>query len=275
MSENKAGMPSADDSATPEPLPVAPPSGKKPCPVCGNEIPAPAIKCTECDSPLGGKACVSCGAPMPPNAERCWRCQSFQNWRRHISVNQLTLALLASILSIAGLLAPQVLHFINLRSRTSGFFLDIDQVKNERHFIIVRLTNGGGRSSQVEDARIDFKRTVKDPSRVQGTVLDVMNRSAMIVPAAGTVDLELYADNLTFVGAPIGGDSASDNNYKRDVAKDLCTTDAVLTINVRERDRLNRLEKPQPVTIAMTRDTMEMWVLERTTGQKVQEINCP
>jgi predicted nucleic acid-binding Zn ribbon protein len=272
MSDSDAGVPSSD---LPWVIVVAPPpTTMKLCRICGKDIPASAIKCTECDSPLYGLNCVVCGAPMPTKATRCSQCDGFQDWRRRIPGDQVTLALLVSILSITGLLAPQVLHFINLRSRTSGFFLDVDQVKaDRRHFITVRLTNEGGRSAQVEMAHIDFRRT-HGISRVKGTDLDIANRSAMIVPATATVDLKLYTDDLTFVGEPSGPAEANDA-YNKDVAKELCSTDVLLTINVRERDRFNRLGKPNSVTMAMTRDAAESWVLERATGKIPEDTSCP
>jgi predicted nucleic acid-binding Zn ribbon protein len=261
-------------------LPATP---EKPCPICGKQIPNSAIKCILCDSPLGGPACVTCGAPIPLKAKRCWQCDSFQDWRKRIPGDNVTLALLLSILSIIGILAPEILHFINLRSRTSGFFLDADHENKKyagQHFITVRLTNDGGRSAQVEEdrgaARIDFKRTVSDRSRVLGADLDIVNRGAMIIRAGRTVDLALNADNLTFVGAPADdAPSIQKDNYRHQIAQDLCTTDAVLTINIRGRDRFNRLEKARPVTMAMTRDKMNAWVLERTIGNPQGEINCP
>ncbi|HEX3070756.1 MAG TPA: hypothetical protein VHX14_19460, partial [Thermoanaerobaculia bacterium] len=161
-----------------------------------------------------------------------------------------------------------------LRSRTSGFFLDVDRAKDDNHhFIAVRLTNDGGRSAQVDNARIEFTKTGSGPSKVLASDLDIVNRGSMIVPAGGSVDLTLYGENLTFVGAPTD-DSNLKDKYKQQVAEDLCSTIAVLTINVHERDRLNRLENPQPVTMPMTKDAMQSWVLERTTGKQPKDT-CP
>jgi predicted nucleic acid-binding Zn ribbon protein len=260
------------------PAAVPPSSSLKPCDVCGKDIQRSALKCTECESAQGGTDCLICGARIPRHALRCSQCDSFQDWRRHIPGNQVTLALLVSILSVLSTLSPQILRFINLRSETAGFFLDVEKqnpnTSTARHYIRVRLRNEGGRPAQVEKATasIEFRRKQKDsPSRVKSTELDIINRGAMIIPASSVSDLLLYVDDLTFDGAP--NNPAKNDDYKAGISKELCSTNAFVVVNIRERSRFNSLGAAKPVEMEMTKSAAQSWVQERLVGRP-QEPNC-
>ncbi|SRR6266568_4694611 len=266
--------------------PLAPPTAVptsallKQCDICGKPIPREAKKCTECDSAQNGKDCVVCGARMPLKARRCGQCESFQDWRRRIPGDQTTLALLAAILSILGTLGPQVLKFIDLRSQTTGFFLDIERPGAERHCITVRLVNDGGRPALAESARIDFVPEVKQQRRVQAADLAIVNRTAKGIQARKSSDLALYIRDLKFVGAPklppfadAAALDAANNAYKADVAQALCSTKTVLTVQVNERDWVNRV-KPHPVTVELDKDAAQKWVLERMVGKNHPKVGC-
>lgn len=189
----------------------------------------------------------------------------------------MTLALTTSVLSLIGLLAPQALKFVNLHSRTSGFFRDVDSKQREdRHLITVTLTNEGGRSAEVQSARIDFKRSDGRPSSLASADLDIQNRSAMIVRPSATVDLALWAENVMAAGTPpVTAASSVKDDFKLKLAEELCNTDAVVNITVRERSRFNILEPPTPIPMPLTRDGLQVWVLERTTGKPPINVGCP
>ncbi|UWQ15454.1 hypothetical protein K3556_06085 [Aliiroseovarius sp. M344] len=48
------------------------------------------------------KLCVVCADSIPSQAIKCTRCQSYQNWRRHLSVGNSSLALLVALLAVIG-----------------------------------------------------------------------------------------------------------------------------------------------------------------------------
>jgi len=57
--------------------------------------------------------CSQCRHEIPRGALLCTKCNSYQDWRRHISVSQLSLALIAAILSITGIVAPELYKLVH------------------------------------------------------------------------------------------------------------------------------------------------------------------
>lgn len=262
----------------PGPSEVPPPSPTKPCEVCGLPIPATAIKCKECKSAQRGKDCVHCGASIPGKATVCSECDGYQDWRRRVPVSQMTLALLVAVFSVIGASFPYAVKFINLRSQTSGFFLEtaIDKTltnSDERSVITARLTNDGGRASEAKGARIDFGLAALPPA-----TLEIMNRNSSVVPAGGTSDIRLFVYGLKTKQPPGANVTEQQSNAARaDLALALCSAKVTLFVSVRERSRLGRLESPkdlEPIDIPTA--TAREWVLERILGvPDPEKEKCP
>ncbi|MGI2228276.1 hypothetical protein [Shewanella frigidimarina] len=52
--------------------------------------------------------CSQCRHEIPKDALLCSKCNSYQDWRRYISGSQISLALIAAILSITGIVIPEM-----------------------------------------------------------------------------------------------------------------------------------------------------------------------
>lgn len=50
----------------------------------------------------GQKACLACGSSIPESASLCIHCETYQDWRRHISIGNSTLALIIALLALIG-----------------------------------------------------------------------------------------------------------------------------------------------------------------------------
>lgn len=234
-------------------------SKKKPCVACGYLIPLSAAWCKECRAPQSGEACRVCGAFMPRHASVCNTCKAYQDWRRRIPGDQVTLALIAAILSVLGAVLPKFVDFVNLPSRTSGFFLSNTKEpavsgSNDFTVITVRLVNEGGRPAQVERAKIDFGSSEVPPIEE----FTIVNRENMVVPGGGKfVDLKLYARELM---QPMSADAIER------LANDVSATTTTITVSVRERSRvLGELQSEADVTIKVPAATARDWVYQRLT----------
>jgi hypothetical protein len=52
------------------------------------------------------RPCSTCCEPIAAVAKKCIYCESYQDWRRHLSMSSSILALLVALVSVAGLAAP-------------------------------------------------------------------------------------------------------------------------------------------------------------------------
>lgn len=241
---------------------------KKICKGCGNKIPIPAVVCKDCKSPQTEKACCICGTLIPATANYCNACKGFQDWRRRIPGDQVALALLVAILSLVGTLVPQILKFINLPSRTSGFFLEsklfpeTEPPYTKTHSVLtVRLTNEGGRPAQVEGARIDFG----DAGLTAVPDLEIVDRAASVVPLRDKSDVKLFAYDL--VNPPTTQDQIDR------VALQLCKAEVNIFVSVRERSRVFGALLPardlDPIRVPAR--TALAWFVERVTPHPTKE----
>ncbi len=48
------------------------------------------------------KACLECAQMIPVAAAKCSKCGSYQDWRRHVSFGQATLALAIAVIALGG-----------------------------------------------------------------------------------------------------------------------------------------------------------------------------
>jgi hypothetical protein len=123
------------------------------CGICGEPIARDASYCNACKSAqtVLYTNCVVCQARMPEDARRCNACSSFQDWRRHVSYSQSTLALLVALVSALGSLFLQMSNVLNRNSDTSfvvtGATSDI---------IVLAVANTGRSASVLQHFDLEF-----------------------------------------------------------------------------------------------------------------------
>jgi hypothetical protein len=245
------------------------------CVVCGEQIADTAARCKHCKASQTSLACRLCGAFLAKGARYCNECKTYQGWRSAIPGNALVLSLIASVLSLIGLLAPQVLKFLDLRSKTSGYFLDtrIDKPASgseDDSVILVTVTNEGLRPARVEHASLNF-----GTPRILDADLEILNRDALVIPPKDSRDLKLYADALLIVGWPAAdAKKAVLDQAKADLGKALCEAKVTLSVTVVERNRLGNLEPERDIgPLPFVRGTARKWVFERIGGDDPGD--CP
>jgi hypothetical protein len=243
-----------------------PPPCVKECDVCGSEIAISARWCKECEAPQKGHACRNCGAVIPIGATVCKSCDAFQDWRRSIPGDQVTLALLVAVFTALGALAPYVIKFINLPSKTSGLMLKMDPNPDVtgRSFMVVRLTNDGGRPAKVERARIEIP--IGDSKR--SIDFDIKNRESMVVAAGSTSDVNLFATEIP--------DAPSGLKEVQALAAALCKAKVNIYVGMRERSRVFGTLMPEKEieAIEVPSTTARDWVFERIIVDGFEKRDC-
>jgi len=77
------------------------------------------------------RVCKACGSEIPKTAIKCVHCNSYQNWRRHVSIGNSTLALIVALVAVLGS-ASETLW---------GIYKDYSQVKLKKlEFALVELS---------------------------------------------------------------------------------------------------------------------------------------
>lgn len=252
-------------SAVPKAVPPAPET--KVCKGCGNGIPIAATLCKDCKTPQYEKPCRTCGALIPLSATVCNACKGFQDWRRRVPGDQVVLALLVALLSVLSTLLPQLMKFINLPSRTTGFFVEsaLPSFSQDHSMLTVRLMNEGGRPSEVESARIDFGVQGLEPV----PELEIVDRRRMIVPPRGKSDVNFFIYDLPH-------SPATQKDVDR-VANLLCTATVNIYVSVRERSRVFGTRQPAKEidAIQIPARIAHDWVVERLTTPSPTTKECP
>lgn len=245
------------------------------CRACAETIEETATRCKHCKSWQSASPCRVCGAYLPNGAKYCNECKSYQGWRGAIPGNALVLSLIASVLSLIGLLAPQLFKFLDLRSKTSGYFLETRPDKaasgsEDDSVIVVTVTNEGLRPVRVEHASIHF-----GTPRIAETDLEILNRDALVVPPKSSRELKLYSDALPIAGWP-AADAKKEvlDAAKAELGNVLCQAEVTLSVTVVERGRLGNLEPERDIgPLPIVRRTARKWVFERTAGDDPGD--CP
>ncbi|HEX6160093.1 MAG TPA: hypothetical protein VF111_08005 [Thermoanaerobaculia bacterium] len=204
---------------------------------------------------------------MPLKALVCGSCKGYQDWRRRIPGDQITLALMVAIFSLVGSLVPLLIEFINLPSQTSGFFLgmafDPLTKSDERSVLTVRLTNEGGRAALATGGRIAF-----DLPELASIDLEIVNRNGSVVPPEGSTDVNLFVHGLKLAMPAAERTQEELNSDKEKLAQRLCTATAHLFVGIRERTRIAGTLLPaqelEPIPVPIF--TARTWVLERVVG---------
>lgn len=237
------------------------------CLACGMDIPSAATRCKTCKAPQQAKPCRVCGAYIDRQARFCVDCKSYQDFRRSIPANALVLSLVASILSLTGLLAPQFLKFLDLRSKTSGFYLEtrIDGAasgSDQDSVIFVTIENDGLRPASVERASLDL-----GTPRISVTELEILNREAMTIPPRSSRQLKLFAESLAITDWPANEPREVMMAAKAKLGQDLCTANPTLSVFVVEHGRLGNREQARNIgPLPFVKRAARKWVFERAEG---------
>jgi len=175
------------------------------CPACKLPTPAHDQRCIHCKTYPDGDECWQCGGSIPKGARRCNDCNVFQNWRRFVPMSEVTLALILSIISVISAVAPPVVRYFSNHSETYVHVLGTGRIAEEPT-IRVLVVNSGKRASFVKSARIIFDRSGQKRIDADETDLEVKNPDdALIAPgehaviqfSVGSVARVIGADNKT------------------------------------------------------------------------------
>lgn len=99
------------------------------------------------------KACRACGIEIPASAFVCHECSFYQDWRRHLNVGQLTLALLVALVSVFGAIMPPL--FSMLKPQHSKFGAHLVSAFGEAPSFFV--FNSGNAPGAVSTGFVSFK----------------------------------------------------------------------------------------------------------------------
>jgi hypothetical protein len=89
--------------------------------------------------------CKLCMSPVPKGAQKCVECGGMQNWQRHITIDNTSIALLIALLSTVGLLATLFEQY--LVPEKSDIFAHWTSMLGDEFFFL--LVNDGPRSAIV------------------------------------------------------------------------------------------------------------------------------
>lgn len=97
-----------------------------------------------------GSLCLTCCKPIHPKAKKCSECDSYQDWRRHLSMGSSVLALLVALVSVLALGAPLIKAA--LTPEDSNLRILFQGIRNNQLYAMV--TNSGIRPGSIEGARL-------------------------------------------------------------------------------------------------------------------------
>ncbi len=112
-------------------------------------------------------ACLVCREVIKPNARKCIHCNSFQNWRRFVSVSTTVLSLLVALVSVLSVGIPAVLTAMPKDTDIEASIIDVKKVAikdsnsgepKEQAMVTIFLTNRGKKPGAV--GRIDGEATL-------------------------------------------------------------------------------------------------------------------
>jgi hypothetical protein len=115
------------------------------------------------------KSCVVCGALMPLRAVKCTICDSFQDWKRYLSVNTTAIALLTALVSVIATSAPTLIGWFE--GDNSDLRVNF-QRDDHSGGVILGAFNGGNRPGGIKDITlfVPLKNTEGTPLTYRGTI---------------------------------------------------------------------------------------------------------
>jgi hypothetical protein len=95
--------------------------------------------------------CTTCFKPIDPRAKKCTGCDSYQDWRRHLSMSGSVLALLVALVSVIALATPMIQAA--LAPKDSKLHFTVQGVAHNQIYIMV--SNSGTRPGSVTGLAIN------------------------------------------------------------------------------------------------------------------------
>ena len=107
----------------------------------------------ETDDPGEAEAfCSTCREPIHPRARKCKTCDSYQDWRRHLSMSASVLALLVALVSVLSFAIPTMAEFL----KEDGSNVSIAYQGMLRGNIYFMVSNSGNRPGAIGDGGINI-----------------------------------------------------------------------------------------------------------------------
>lgn len=144
-------------------------------------------------SPPDSTICRTCREEIKPGARKCVRCDSYQDWRRFLSMSSSVLALLIALISVLTVAVPIIV--VAVHPNKSDLVVAVQDVSSARTFRLF-VSNQGNRPAALGRAR--FVGTTHSLGNAAGRFtfpLNLVGGSSQIVPAGGATILT-YTLNL-------------------------------------------------------------------------------
>jgi predicted nucleic acid-binding Zn ribbon protein len=173
-------------------VPTALPS-KKHCVVCDRDILVQAEQCEFCNAAQRKRPCLVCKQPIPEDARICNGCKKYQNWWRHLTISQLTLSLLISLVAVFPPAITAITYFRDYDSHTYAILTNADA-----NAIDLYVWNTGRKPSAILTCVLNF-----GDVPIQNAELDPVDRTKVVVPPNGYTTIKLTIPELKKEAKPI------------------------------------------------------------------------
>lgn len=130
------------------------------------------------EDPHQPASCSTCYKPIHPRAKKCTECDSFQDWRRYLSISSSILALLVALVSVVALAAPALIAM--LTPKTAQIELAQQGAVNNQLFVLA--TNSGIRPGSITSAYMGFSDFFDDSKNTDTDLIAMPVEPLIILP---------------------------------------------------------------------------------------------
>ncbi|NDW51836.1 hypothetical protein [Aliiroseovarius sp. PrR006] len=103
------------------------------------------------DDQIERKLCVVCAETIPKQALICVSCQSYQDWRRHLSIGNSSLALIVALLAVLGPATSGVISLLTWREDALTKKVEFAIAELSQHMATVLVSNRSDRAFIVSE----------------------------------------------------------------------------------------------------------------------------
>lgn len=97
--------------------------------------------------------CSTCREPIHPRAKKCKTCDSYQDWRRHLSMSSSVLALLVALVSVLSFAVPMAVELF--RKDGSNIAIALQEMQGSNIYFMA--SNSGNRPGAIGDGAINIR----------------------------------------------------------------------------------------------------------------------